>query len=226
MSGVEQKGAGRLARSGAAPGRARLGLVLVHGRGDSARGILGLAEALALPDLAAVAPEAPGNSWWPTSFLAPSTQMEPFVGRGLAAVEAAVAALEDDGLTRDRIALGGFSQGACLALEYAARIGGGFHSIFGFSGGLVGTADAGGAPTEELYGFAPKRFDYRTRLTGTPTRLSCHEQDPHIPLARVNETAEVFASLGASVSSRVKPGPGHGIDDADLATMRGLLNVA
>jgi phospholipase/carboxylesterase len=101
-----------------------MGLVLVHGRGATAEGILDLGHALALPDLALAAPQAPGMTWWPTSFLAPAAQMEPYVERGMAAIDAAIDALVEEGLSRDRIALAGFSQGGCLALEYAARRGG------------------------------------------------------------------------------------------------------
>jgi phospholipase/carboxylesterase len=129
-------------RGGAAPGRASTGIVLAHGRGGSAGDILGLLAHAALPDVAAFAPEAPGNSWWPTSFLAPTAQMGPFVAAGLAAIREGVAALGAEGLPRNRIWLGGFSQGACLALEAFAREGEGLAGVIALSGGLVGSGDA------------------------------------------------------------------------------------
>jgi pimeloyl-ACP methyl ester carboxylesterase len=132
-----------IARAGAPAREARMGLVLVHGRGATAEGILDLGHALALPDLALAAPQAPGMTWWPTSFLAPAAQMEPFVEQGMAAIDAAIEALAEEGLSRDRIALAGFSQGGCLALEYAARLGG-LTAVFGLSAGLVGTGEADG----------------------------------------------------------------------------------
>lgn len=213
-----------LATGGARPRDARLGLVLVHWRGATAEGILDLGHALALPDLALAAPQAPGMSWWPTSFLAPAAEMEPFVERGLAAIDAAIAALVDEGLDPGDIALAGFSQGGCLALEYAARRGG-LRAVFGLSAGLVGTGDAEGVPTDALYGFGPKEFDYATRLDGVPVEITVHERDPHIPLARARDSEAVFARLGAKARLSVTPGAGHGIGTEAVATMRGHLNT-
>ena len=213
-----------IAQAGARPRDARMGLVLVHGRGATAEGILDLGHALALPDLALAAPQAPGMSWWPTSFLAPAAQMEPYVERGMAAVDAAIDALVEEGLSRDRIALAGFSQGGCLALEYAARRGG-LTAVFGLSAGLVGTGDAEGPATEALYGFGPKAFDYAARLDGVPVEITVHERDPHIPLARARESEAVFAGLGAKARLTVTPGAGHGIGPEAVATMRGHLNA-
>ncbi len=213
-----------LSFGGASPARATRGLVLVHGRGGTGADILGLGEALGLPEIALVAPEAAGHSWWPTSFLAPSDQMEPYVDAGLGAIDKAIDALVEGGLVRERIALAGFSQGACLALEYAARRGGGL-AVFGLSGGLVGTGDAGEAADPNLYGFAAKRFDYDQRLDGVPTLVAVHERDPHIPLKRAEESAEVFRNLGAEVTFQVMSGAGHGIAAEGVGFMRAVLNT-
>ena len=210
---------------GTAPARAAFGLVLVHGRGAGARDIMGLGEALALPDLALIAPEAAGLSWWPTSFLAPADQMAPYVDAGLAQVDEAVKALETGGLPRNRIGVLGFSQGACLALEYLARDGEGLGFGIALSGGLVGKADTG-SPNPALYGHADKVLDYAANLTGSTLYMSCHEQDPHIPLKRFTNSAKVVEALGATVTARPKPGQGHGIDEADVAAIRKMLNVA
>ncbi len=209
-------------RAGAPAARATHGVVMLHGRGGSAADILSLMDHAGLPEVAAIAPEAPGHTWWQTSFLAPSAQMEPEVQRGLAAVGAAIAALLAEGLPRNRLWLLGFSQGACLALEAFARDGEGLAGVFAFSGALVGTADDG-APTEAMYGHAGKRFDYTGRRLGK-VWLSVHARDPHIPLARVNESAGVLREMGADVEATVFPGAGHGVMAVDMAALRGTLN--
>jgi len=214
----------RLFRAGADPAGAGAGLVMVHGRGGSAADILALLGPLGLPGIAAAAPEASGRSWWPTSFLAPSADVEPYVKAGLEAVLAAVAALEAEGLPRGRIWLLGFSQGAGLALETYARAGEGLAGAFGLSGALVGTSDLPGAgPEPALYGHAPKRFDYAGTRPGS-VWLSVHERDPHIPLRRAEETAEVFRRLGAAVEFRIHPGAGHAVMREDIAAIRARLN--
>lgn len=211
-------------RAGAPVGRGRAGIVLAHGRGGSAADILGLLAHAALPDVAAIAPEAPGRSWWPTSFLAPMAQLEPFVAAGLVAFREAVARLEAEGLPRDRIWLAGFSQGACLALESFARDGAGLAGVFGMSGGLVGLGDAPGGPQPALYGHAPKRFDYPGRRDGAQVWISVHQRDPHIPLQRVQDSAAALKAMGAAVETRVYPGDGHGVMPDDLAALRGRMN--
>lgn len=212
-------------RAGAAAGRARAGLVLLHGRGGSAGDILGLPGHAGLPDIAAVAPEAPGHSWWPTSFLAASAQMEPFVAVGLAAIREAVAVLEREGLPRQRIWLGGFSQGACLALEAFAREGGGLAGVFGFSGGLIGTGDAPGGGDAALFGHGNKVFAYPGRHDGARVWLSVHARDPHIPLRRAEESAAVLRATGAEVDLRIHPGQGHAVMQEDIAALRARLNT-
>lgn len=219
--------AGRaIATAGAAPEGARLGLVLLHGRGGSAADILGLAQALEMDDVAAAAPEADGQSWWPTSFLAPHAQLEPWLGSALDATGRAVALLEAGGLGRDRIVIAGFSQGACLALEYAIRVGGPWAGVAGLSGGLVGTGDAGRTPEPALYGHAPKAFDYCHRLDGVPVYLGCHDSDPHIPRARVTQSAAILRNLGADVTAQLHPGAGHGITQGDFAAFRQIMAQA
>ncbi len=215
---------GRVAQAGAPLTRARLAVVMAHGRGGSPEDMLGLAESLALPDVAYLAPAAAGNSWWPASFLAPIEANEPGLSSGLGVLGGVVERLEGSGFGPERVVIMGFSQGACLALEYAARSGHPFHGVAGLSGGLVGTGEAAGPPREELYGHAPKRFSYDARLSGVSVFLACHERDPHIPLARVRESAAVFNRLGASVRVEVLPGAGHGVVAEEVRALRGLLN--
>lgn len=209
----------------AGPSRnATAGIVLLHGRGGSSADILGLMAHAALPDVAAIAPEAPGNSWWPTSFLAPAAQMEPYVTRALQQVQTAIATLQTEGIPHNRIWLAGFSQGACLAAEAYARLDAPLAGLLAFSGGLVGTADADGAPTEALYGHRPKRFDYTGTRKGK-VWLSVHERDPHIPAHRVKDTATTLTSLGATVETKLYPGAGHGVMRDDITALRRHLTA-
>ena len=201
---------------------ATAGIVLLHGRGGSAADILSLLDHAGLPHVAAIAPEAPGRSWWPTSFLAPSAQMDPHIRRGLDQVAQAIATLHADGIPHHAIWLAGFSQGACLASEAYARLGEGLAGLLAFSGGLVGTSDAEGPPTPALYGHGPKRFDYASKLSGKAW-LSVHAQDPHIPLARVQDSATTLTTLGAQVETRTYPGVGHGVLPDDITALRRVL---
>ncbi len=209
-------------RAGAAAGRATAGLVLMHGRGSRAEEILGLLAHVVLPDLAVIAPQAPGGTWWPTSFLAPAATMAPYVAHAVGAVEQALRTLEAEGLPRGRLFLAGFSQGACLALESFARIGAGLGGVLAFSGGLLGTADHGD-PSPALHGHADKRFTYPGRRDGASAWLSVTTQDPHIPLKRVEDSARVLAAMGARVETHVVPGSGHGVFREDLAALQRLL---
>ncbi len=204
---------------------ARAGLVLAHGRGGSAEDILGLVAHAGLTDVAVIAPDAPGQSWWPTSFLAPTAVLRPHVDRGVATLMKAVATLESEGIPRASIWLGGFSQGACLALETFAREGAGLAGVFGFSGGLVGTADAEGAADPALYGHAPKRLGYPGQRNGAKAWLAVHERDPHIPLKRVMDSADALKALGADVATQVYPGAGHAAMREDLAQLRRWLTA-
>lgn len=215
---------GRVAQGGASLARAKLAVVMLHGRGGSAQDMLGLAEHLAIPDIAYLTPEADGHSWWPQSFLAPLAANEPGLTSGLAAVAAVMEHLEEEGIGPKRVVALGFSQGACLALEYVARAGRPFFAVVALSGGLVGTSEADASARDDLYGHAPKRFDYAGGLNGTTAFLACHERDPHIPLARVRETHAVLERLGAEVTAQIYPGAGHGIVEEEVRFVRGLLN--
>jgi predicted esterase len=203
---------------------ARTGIVLAHGRGGSSGDILGLLAHAGLPDVAAIAPDAPGGSWWPTSFLAPAAVIGPHADRAVAVMSEAIAALEAEGIPRGSIWLGGFSQGAVLALETFARRGEGLAGVFGLSGGLVGTGDAGGEAEADLYGHGQKRFDYSGRRNGGKVWMSVHERDPHIPLRRVRDSATVLTAMGAEVITEVYPGAGHAVMREDVERLRMWLN--
>ncbi|MGL4236357.1 alpha/beta hydrolase [Tabrizicola sp.] len=203
---------------------ASIGLVLAHGRGGSSADILGLLDHAGLPEVAAIAPDAPGGSWWPTSFLAPEAVIGPHAESAVATMETAIATLEAEGIPRASIWLGGFSQGAVLALETFARKGEGLAGVFALSGGLIGTGDAEGDPDPGLYGHGPKRFGYQGRRDRAKVWMSVHERDPHIPLARVRDSATVLTGMGAEVMTQIYPGAGHAVMRDDIEQLRRWLN--
>lgn len=210
---------------GAPVSRARFTVIALHGRGASAADMRSLADHIGIPDVAYIAPTAGGRSWWPTSFLAPHQDLQPHLDSALTAVTRCVSQAMTEGAEADRLILMGFSQGACLALEYGARSDRSLKAAVGLSGGLLGTGDLpDGAPSEALYGHTPKAFDYPQRREGVSVYLGCHERDPHIPLARVRETATTFDRLGASTVTGIFPGSGHGVVSEEISHLRGLLN--
>lgn len=198
-----------VARAGAPLSRAKAVVVMVHGRGADAEGMLSLAETFAQPDLAYLAPQAEGRSWYPYSFLAPIACNEPFLSSAIQELDALLRRLAAEGFPPARVFLLGFSQGACLALEYATRHAQRYAGLVGLSGGLIGPE---GTPR-----------DYAGALAGTPVFLGCSDVDPHIPLARARETARVLGRLGGVVAERIYPGMGHGINDDEIRHVRGLL---
>ena len=184
---------------------AKAALILVHGRGATAQSILELGGVLSHPDYAYLAPQAGANTWYPYSFLAPISQNEPGITSGLKAVADAVETVEAAGVPIEKIVLGGFSQGACLASEFVARHARHYGGLLVFSGGLIG-------PPGTLR-------DYEGTLDGTPIFIGCSDVDPHIPIERVTETADVLTNLGASITQKIYPAMGHTIiqDEIDHA---------
>src|SRR5687767_1591417 len=202
-------------RHGPALAQARAAVVLLHGRGDSAAGILGLADEFDVPDITWIVPNAAGNSWYPYSFLSPIERNEPYLSSALHLVDSLVETLVAEGMSHARIVLMGFSQGACLSQEFAARNARRYGAIIGLSGGLIG---APGTPREYTGGFEE-----------TPVFLGCSDVDPHIPVERVRESAELFRRMGASVDERIYPRMGHTINadeiQAATAILRGIASL-
>jgi predicted esterase len=195
--------------AGRPAGEAAAAVVLVHGRGASAESMFDLASALARPDLAYLAPQAAGYAWYPQSFMAPLAANEPGISSGLALLGEVVERLAGAGLPPERTVLLGFSQGACLALEFAARNARRYGAVIGFSGGLLGPP---GTPR-----------DYPGSLAGTPVFLGCSDRDPHIPRPRVDEAAAVLEALGGAVTERIYPNLAHTVAADEIDFARGLL---
>ena len=189
--------------------QAHAALVLIHGRGATADSILTLAPALDIPGFAYLAPQAGGNTWYPQSFLAPIQNNEPGISSGLQAIQDVLARVGAAGVPLERTVLLGFSQGACLALEFAARQARRYGGVVGLSGGLIGPD---GTPR-----------NYPGTLEATPIFLGCSDVDPHIPAERVRETADVMRRLNGQVTMRLYPGMGHSINDDEIAAVRKIM---
>jgi predicted esterase len=198
-----------LVTAGPAPEAAAATLILVHGRGASAQSILALYPELGLADLAAVAPQAAGYTWYPYSFLAPTEQNQPYLDSALRALDNLVTDLLDRGVPAERLAILGFSQGACLTSEYVARHPRRYGAVCALTGGLIGRP---GTPR-----------DYPGSLAGTPVFLGSSDPDPHIPVDRVHETRDVFTRMGATVDMRLYPGMPHTINEEEIEACRALL---
>lgn len=184
---------------------ANAALILIHGRGASARDILSLGAEVAnlIPSgakIAYLAPEASGSAWYPYRFMEPTTRNEPYLTSALQVVGDLIASVRKSGIPNEKIMLLGFSQGACLVLEYAARNPQRYGAVFGLSGGLIGDT----LPT------------YSGSMDGTPVFLGCSDVDFHIPVSRVHESADVFKTLGAAVDERIYPNMDHTVNDDEI----------
>jgi predicted esterase len=183
--------------AGPAAESARATLVLIHGRGDSAEGIL------------SIAPEAAGHTWYPHSFLAPLESNQPYLDSALKRIESIVKDLLARGIANERIAFLGFSQGACLTTEFLARHPRRYGAAMALTGGLIGPPGT--------------KRDYPGSLGGTPVFLGTSDPDPHVPFERVRETEAELNRMGAQVELRRYPGMPHTINQDEIDVCRGLL---
>ncbi len=196
-------------RIGPPPEKAPATLIMLHGRGGSPREMLTLIEPLEAQACAAIIPQAAGNTWYPHSFLAPLENNQPSLDLALEYIGSMVADLLDHGVAPERIAILGFSQGACLTSEFAARNARRYGALVGFTGGLIGPP---GTPR-----------DYPGTFAGTPVFLGSGDPDPHVPFSRVQETAEVLERMGAQVDLRRYPGRPHTVGEDEIAAGRELI---
>ncbi len=190
-------------------GKAASVVVLIHGRGAGAAGIAPLVGELDVAEVTYIIPEAAGRVWYPFSFLSPIEANEPGLSSGLSIIDGIVIECERRGVPTEQITLMGFSQGACLTLEYAIRHPKRYKALIGFSGGLIGPAGT--------------IWKGRAMFEGTPVFLGCSDSDMHIPAERVKQTADVFTAHGAQVDMRLYPGMPHTINDEELSAARVLL---
>jgi phospholipase/carboxylesterase len=185
-------------------------VVLVHGRGASAEDILNLARELDLPELAYLAPEAAGNSWYPYSFLAPIDRNEPWLTSALRLLAIVVERAVRAGISRNKVALMGFSQGACLATEFVARNANRYGGLVAFTGGLIGPEGT--------------EFRYSGDLAGTLCFLGSGDPDPHVPFKRVEESASILSGLGGTVTLRRYPGLPHTVNEDEIRQSKVMLS--
>ena len=183
-------------------------MILIHGRGASAADIMTLGDELMHPGVAYLAPQAAGNAWYPNPFTAPMESNEPYLTSALEVVASLLASVEKT-VPADRIILLGFSQGACLTLEFAARNARRYGGVVGLSGGLIGP---NGTPR-----------DYPGSFDGTPAFMGCSDVDPHIGKDRVLEAADVYGRMGATVTAKLYPGMGHTVNEDEIEAVRKIV---
>ena len=200
---------GKVHTAGAPLAKAAGAMILLHGRGASAADILGLGQALAPAGWALLAPEAAGHTWYPYSFLAPRAENEPYLSSALAKIAAVVEQVQAAGLATKQIVVAGFSQGACLTSEFVGRNPRRYGAALAFTGGLIGPP---GQP-----------ITLAGDLAGTPVLLSSGDPDPHVPWARVEQTAELLGGLGAAVTLQRHPGRPHTVTAEEVAVARKML---
>lgn len=197
------------AKSGVSLLDAEKAMIMVHGRGATAQSILELAKYFEQPGMAFIAPQATDNTWYPYSFLMPLEQNEPYLSSALEVLRTLVNRITDNGIPSKNVYLLGFSQGACLSLEFAARNAQQYGGIFGLSGGLIG-------PSGTLR-------NYEGTFNGTPVFLGCSDVDAHIPEKRVLESAEVFQKMGAAVTTQIYPNMPHTIIEDEIKRVNAIL---
>jgi predicted esterase len=187
-------------------------MIMTHGRNAAPGDILSLVPLLHHPEFTYLAPAAAGGTWYPESFLAPIPRNEPGISSGIAVIHGLIDDVVARGIPAGRVLLLGFSQGACLAVTAAHRRPARYGGVIAYSGGLIGPPGTTWPATGS--------FD------GTPVFLGCSDTDPHIPLARVDETAAVLAAMGATVTRRIYPRMGHTVNDDEIESTRKLMNRA
>lgn len=200
---------GRIYEEGAPLSRAKAAMIMVHGRGATAQGILQLAPEFAQPDFYYAAPQAAQNTWYPWSFLEPRKKNEPGISSGLQALYDIMQSIISEGIPPEKIMLLGFSQGACLAGEFVARHPRRLGGLIMLSGGLIGPS------------VFPESYD--GSLEDTPVFIGCSDVDSHVPLSRIEETAAVMEQLDGDVLKKIYPGMGHQINEDEVKIIRGMM---
>jgi predicted esterase len=190
-------------------GRSPVVAILVHGRNAGPTNILDLVPRLDRLDITYLAPAAAGRTWYPHSFMADYASNEPHLSSALETLRQLVARIESAGIPRSHVILMGFSQGACLTVEFARRHASRFGGIVAFSGGLIGPPGT--------------RWDEQGAFDGTPAFFGCSDRDAHVPADRVIESAALYSRLGADVTTRIYPGMGHLVNDDEIAFAQRII---
>jgi predicted esterase len=190
--------------------RARGAIIAIHGRDMSAEDMLMIAGKLDAPGFAILAPQARGKSWYPERFSSPIAKNEPWLTSSLAAIDWLVRHCRSAGLEKEKLALLGFSQGACLVLEYSERNPASYGAIVGLAGALFGPL---GTTREPAVG-----------LAGTPVFMGCSEVDPYIPKDHLMESAGILAAMGAAVDLRLYPNLGHRVNLDEIHRVNAMLS--
>ena len=191
-------------------GRSPVVAIMVHGRNAGPENILDLVPRLARPTVTYLAPAAANGTWYPYSFMADIASNEPGLSSGLEVLRQLIGQVEQAGLRRDRIVLLGFSQGACLATEFAVRHAASYGGVVVYSGGAIGPPGT--------------HWDESGRFDGTPIFFGCSDRDAHVPESRVTESAELCGRMGGAVTKRIYPGMGHLINDDEIAWAQNLID--
>ena len=184
-------------------------LVMLHGRGASAEDILSLAAHLQVKDFALLAPQATGNSWYPYSFLAPPAQNEPWLSSALTLIKEIVADIIAAGIATENIYFLGFSQGACLTLEFVTRNAAKYGGVAAFTGGLIG---------DKIYA-----ENYIGDFSATPFFIASSDPDPHIPVERVHVSAEIIEKMNARTTKIIYKNMGHTVNRDEINQVNNLI---
>lgn len=184
-------------------------LIMLHGRGGSAEDILSLAEHLHVKDYALLAPQATGNTWYPYSFLAPIQQNEPWLSSALSVLDDVVKDIVAQGILKENIYFLGFSQGACLTLEFVARNAARYGGVVAFTGGLIG---------DKIY-----NDHYKGDFAGTPVFIGTSDPDMHVPVQRVYATTNILKDMQADVTEKIYPNMGHTISHDEISKANTLI---
>jgi len=184
-------------------------LIMVHGRGATAGDILSLSAELHVPDFALIAPQAKGNTWYPTSFLSQRAENEPWLSASLKTLKDIVSDLESQGFAKSQLYFLGFSQGACMVLDFAATNAARYGGIVAFTGGVIGaTVD---------------HRNYHGDFDGTPVFIGSSDPDFHVPIERVKSTTELYEGMGAEVTEIIYENMGHTISHAEIVQVNKLI---
>ena len=188
---------------------AKKALIMIHGRGAGAHDILSIAKHLKVDGFALVAPQAENRTWYPYSFLVPINENEPSFSKSLEAIHQVVVAVQQNGIEKENIYFLGFSQGACLALEFTARNAAKYGGVVAFTGGLIG---------DKVY-----EDHYAGNFENTPIFIGTSDPDFHVPVERVNETEALLQKMGADVTKKIYPNMGHTISQDEIDLVNELI---